>query len=74
MFEMFKNSVTLFLQGRLFQDLGSVIRQVVIGVVIALILAVALAKLGLSLLLAVVLASFIAGVIQPFLFKNLKYA
>ena len=74
MFEMFKNSITLFLQGRLFQDLGSVIRQTIIGIVIALIITIVLAKLGISLLLAIVIASFIAGVVQPFLFKNLKYA
>ncbi len=74
MFEMFKNSVVLFLQGRLFQDVGSVIRQTIIGVVIAAVITIALAMLGIPLWLAIVLASLASGIAQPFLFKNLKYA
>ena len=73
MFDMFINSVTLFLQGKLFQDLGKVIQQAVIGIVIAAVLLIIAVKAGLALWLSVVLSSLIAGAIQPYLFKDLKY-
>ena len=73
MFEMFKNSVVLFLQGRLFQDLGDVIRQALIGIVIAAVIVIALVKTGLALWVAIVISSLIAGAIQPYLYKDLKY-
>ena len=74
MFDMFKSSVTLFLQGRLFQDVGSVLRQIIIGIIITIVVFIALHFLSSSLWLSIVIASFIGGLIQPFLFKNLKYA
>lgn len=74
MLSMFIDSVTLFLQGRLFQDLSSVLRQLAIGVVIAAVLFVVLAKLGLSVGLAAIISALVAGGLQPFLFKNLKFA
>ena len=74
MFDMFKSSVTLFLQGRLFQDVGSVLRQILIGIVITIVVLIALHFLSSPLWLSIVIASFIGGLIQPFLFKNLKYA
>ena len=74
MFDMFKSSVALFLQGRLFQDVGSVFRQIIIGIVITLVAFIALHFLNNPLWLSIVIASFIGGLIQPFLFKNLKYA
>ncbi|MEQ8289327.1 MAG: hypothetical protein RIB78_06355 [Gammaproteobacteria bacterium] len=73
MFDMFLNSVTLFLQGKLFQDLGKVIRQAIIGVVIAALMLVVTVKLGLTLWLAVLITSLVAGALQPWLFKDLKY-
>ncbi len=74
MLDMFKNSATLFLQGKLFKDLASVMRQLAIGIIIAVILLVALAKLGLSLGLAAIISAMITGAVQPYLFKDLKYA
>lgn len=73
MFEMFMNSVTLFWKGKLFQDLGNVIRQALIGIVIAAAILIGLSMAGLPLWLAIVITSFIAGVYQPWLFKDLKY-
>jgi hypothetical protein len=72
--DMFVNAVTLFLKGKLFRDLKLVIRQQLIGVAVTLILVVLSRKLGLPLWAAVVLASFVGGVLQPYLFKDLKYA
>ena len=74
MFEMFKDSVTLFLQGRLFQDLSSVIRQVAIGAVAAMVILVVLALLGIPMWLAAAISGLAAGAAQPWLFKDLKYA
>ena len=74
MFGMFKSSVVLFLQGRLFQDLGSVLRQMGIGVVITLAVFIALHFFNSPPWLSIVIASFVGGLLQPFLFKNLKYA
>ena len=74
MLDMFKDSATLFLQGRLFKDFSSVLRQLAIGIAIAVVLLVALAKLGLSVGLAAFIAAAISGAVQPYLFKDLKYA
>ncbi len=73
MFEMFLNSATLFVQGRLFQDLTSVAKQAGIGIAIALFLALFLAILGLSLWPVIIIASLVSGAVQPYLFKDLKY-
>lgn len=74
MFEMFRNSVTLFVQGKLFQDLPKVLRQLVIGIAVAVVLLVLLVKVGLSVGLAIIVSALVSGLLQPFLFKDLKYA
>ena len=74
MFEMFTNSVSLFLKGRLFRDPGHVLKQSAIGIFATLFLALGLQSLGLSVLVSVSLASFAGGLLQPWLFRNLKYA
>lgn len=71
---MFMNSVTLFVRGRLFQDLGHVLQRLAIGVAIGVVILVGLAKFGLPLWLCVGLASLVSGAVQPALFKDLKYA
>ncbi len=71
---MFKNAVVLFFRGRLFQDVGGVIRQTTIGAIIAAIILIGLDRAGVSLWIAVVAASMITGIAQPYLFKYLKYA
>ena len=73
MWDMFRNSLLLFIKGKLFRDPRMVARQWLIGLAVALVTLVVLAKLGLPLWLAVALAAFGAGALQPFLFKNLKY-
>jgi len=73
MFEMFMNSVTLFLKGKLFQDHKAVFTKMSIGIGITAIIAIILTKLGLSSWIAIGLAAFIGGALQPYLFKDLKY-
>ncbi|MCF6250210.1 MAG: hypothetical protein L3J75_02900 [Methylococcaceae bacterium] len=74
MFEMFLNSATLFIQGRLFRDIKNVFKQACIGMAIAVFLLIVLVKIGLPLWLAIILTSLVSGGIQPYLFKDLKYA
>lgn len=74
MFEMFTNSVSLFLKGRLFRDPSHVLKQSTIGIFATLILALGLHYLGFGILVSVSLASFAGGLLQPWLFRNLKYA
>jgi len=74
MFEMAKNSITLFMQGRLFKDPRAVMRQALIGIVITAVILVALSFTPLPLWAAAAIGGFIGGVAQPFLFKDLKYA
>ncbi len=74
MLDMFVNSFILFWKGRLFQDIGHVIKQAAIGMVIAAVIVILAVKAGLALWMAIVIASLISGAIQPYLFKDLKYA
>ena len=74
MFEMAKNSITLFLQGRLFKDLGAVMRQAFIGIVITAAILVGLSFTALPLWAASAIGGLIGGIAQPYLFKDLKYA
>ena len=74
MWDMFSNSLRLFLKGKLFREPGAVFRQWLIGFVASLATVVILVKLGVPLWIAVAAAALAAGMLQPFLFKNLKYA
>jgi hypothetical protein len=74
MWDMFSNSFRLFLKGKLFREPRAVFRQWLIGFALALLLVVAFVKLSMPTGYAVVLAALGGGLLQPFLFKNLKYA
>lgn len=74
MWDMFFNSLKLFLKGKLFRDPMQVARQWLIGFVVAAVVLPLLVKLGVSLWLAVVVVAFGTGALQPWLFRNLKYA
>jgi len=83
MFEMAKNSMILFARGKLFKDLGSVIGKALIGIILTALLFVAIAyylAAGMGwtddghLYVAAGVAAFIGGALQPYLFKDLKYA
>ncbi len=83
MFDMAKNSMILFARGKLFKDLGSVIMKALIGIVITAILFLAshfYLALGMGWTsaghywLSAAIAGFLGGALQPYLFKDLKYA
>lgn len=81
MWSMATNAIRLFMQGRLFRESGKVFRQVLIGAVFTAIImaaaAAALAFAGLGLEAAWIasgIAGFLGGMLQPYLFKDLKYA
>ena len=74
MWDMFGSSLQLFLKGKLFRDPGAAFRQWLIGFVVALVVVVVVAKLGVPLRLSVVVAALATGLMQPYLFKNLKFA
>ncbi len=73
MFDMFKNSVILFMRGKLFQDMSAALRQAIIGIVVTALLCILLVTLGIPLLISVLIAALIGGGLQPYLFKDLKY-
>jgi hypothetical protein len=74
MWDMFTNSMKLFVKGKLFRDSRAVLRQWVIGFAASLVALVVLAKIGLPLWLCVAAVALGVGALQPLLFKNLKYA
>ena len=74
MWPIFTNSLRLFLKGKLFRDPKAVLLRWFVGFAIALAAVLILRLLGVPVWLAVVLASLAVGVIQPYLFRDLKYA
>lgn len=73
MWDMFMNTAKMFFRGKLFRDSRRVTRQWLIGVAVAALLVVVLGALGVPVLVAVAVAAFVAGALQPWLFKDLKY-
>ena len=74
MWDMFLNSMKLFFKGKLFREPKQVLRQWLIGLAVAVVALVLLVKLGGTMWLAVLLVSLAVGALQPWLFRNLKYA
>jgi hypothetical protein len=73
MWDMFVNSLRLFVRGKLFRDPRMVLRQWSIGFVVSLLLLVGLLLLGVPVWIAVPLVAAGGGALQPWLFKDLKY-
>ena len=73
MFDMFMNSVKLFFAGKLFRDNRDVLAQWLKGFAVCLALLL-VAGWFISPLVGVIVASVVGGLIQPVLFKDLKYA
>jgi hypothetical protein len=73
MWELARNSVGLFIRGKLFADPVKVFRQVLIGIVVTALLLIGAVKAGAPLLVAVLAAASIGGALQPFLFRSLRY-
>jgi hypothetical protein len=73
MLDMVLNSAKLFFAGRLFADNAKAFLMIAIGVAITAILTVVLAKLGLPILIAAAMGGFFGGMLQPRLFKSLRF-
>lgn len=74
MWDAFLNAFGLFVRGKLFRDFNQVVKQTLIGTAVAATLMIVLAKIGLPLYIVVPVVSIVAGALQPWLFKDLKYA
>jgi hypothetical protein len=72
MFHTFLSSVVAFLRGKLFQSTGQFVTRGLTGVVLVLA-AVFVLNVFLPLWLAVVASGFLGGIVQPWLFRDLKY-
>ena len=73
MFDMMMNSGKLFLAGKLFQDNGHMLRRLFIGVIVGIAVMVGVAQMA-PLWAAAIAGGAVSGILQPILFKNLKYA
>ena len=72
MLEAILDSLKLFLTGRLFQDYGKVAKQFFIGALCGALVMIAVGYLTIPLLGAIA-GGAVAGSLQPYLFKDLKY-
>ena len=74
MWEMAKNSIILFFQGKLFAEPGKVFVQVLLCALITAAILVGLSAFsGLGTIVSAGVAGLIGGLLQPYLFKDLKY-
>ncbi|HFD13241.1 MAG TPA: hypothetical protein ENJ32_12350 [Crenotrichaceae bacterium] len=73
MFEMLKDSILLFLKGKLFQNPKKAYTQIAIGAGVTLVVFLIVASIS-SVLWGAILAGLVGGAIQPRLFRDLKYA
>lgn len=74
MLEMVKNSIGLFMRGKLFADPGKAYLQLAIGVAVTVACFLsALLVAGLPHWGAAIAAGFTGGTLQPYLFRNLRY-
>jgi hypothetical protein len=73
MWQLALSSIKLFCAGKLFADHGAVLRQSLLGAAATAVAAAGLVLAGLPLPAAAGIAGFAGGVLQPFLFKNLRY-
>ncbi|HXU31618.1 MAG TPA: hypothetical protein VN851_13675 [Thermoanaerobaculia bacterium] len=73
MWEMALASIKLFVAGKLFQKPADVVRQNLIGVGATAAVALGLFAAGLPLFWSAGIAAFLGGMLQPYLFKDLKF-
>lgn len=73
MWDLFLNSMKMFLGGKLFRDNGMVARQGTIGILIAVVLVVLLGKFIVPMWAAAIIGGLASGAAMPYLFKDLKY-
>ena len=70
---MFLNAFKLFITGKLFREPKKVLQMSAAGIFIAAALCLIMVVAGLPLVVAIFTSSFIGGLLQPFLFKNIRY-
>ncbi len=73
MLEMVKSSVGLFFKGKLFAEPLKAYTQLAIGIVIGALALMATSKLGFAAVPSAAIGGLIAGALQPYLFRNLRY-
>ena len=74
MWSMAQNSILLFFRGKLFAEPGMAMRQLALGVFVTAVVPIVLAEIDAPLWLAALLAGLAGGGLQPYLFKDLRYA
>ncbi len=73
MLEMVMHSSKLFFAGKLFQDNKLVMRHLAIGAGAGAVVLIVVAQLA-PLWVAAIAGGAVSGLLQPYLFKDLKYA
>jgi hypothetical protein len=73
MFEMVKNSATLFFQGKLFANTPRAMVQLLIGIAISAGVFLGCTFIGWPIPVAGLIAGVAGGILQPILFKDLRY-
>lgn len=70
---MIKNSIGLFFRGRLFAEPQKAYTQLALGILTGALIFIAARKAGIAAVPSSVVAGAIAGALQPYLFRNLRY-
>jgi Flp pilus assembly protein TadB len=73
MWDLAKESMVMFLRGKLFADNKHAFSMMAAGMAVTAALFVVAVKLGVPLLVAAPASAFLGGCLQPRLYKNLKY-
>jgi hypothetical protein len=73
MWDLAKESMVMFLRGKLFADPRHAFGMMAVGTALTATLFVVTTKLGVPMLAAAPLSALLGGGLQPRLFKNLKY-
>jgi hypothetical protein len=73
MWDMGFTSIKLFLRGKLFASLPHALGFALVGVLVTASAFIVLAKVGVPVLAAAPIAAFGGGLLQPRLYKKLKY-
>jgi hypothetical protein len=73
MWEMAKESMVMFLRGKLFADHKHAFGMMAVGTAITAALFLAASRAGVPVLASAPICAFLGGALQPRLFKNLKY-
>jgi len=73
MFETMMGSTKLFFQGKLFKDTALAIRLLLLGALISAVVTVA-AGFVLPLWAAAIAGGLVGGLVQPRLYRDIKYA